>query len=984
MTRWLPLLPLLLVPAWLLAREEKYPSPREAAARMTVPEGFRVRLVAGEPTFKKPIAAATDERGRLWVVESDSYPHWIKDGRAGKDRILIFEPQADGSWSSKVFLDNGTNLSGIALGFGGVWLASVPNFLFLPVRDDRPAGPAVTLLDGFNLHDSKHNVFNSLCWGPDGWLYGLNGIQSRSKLGAPGSPDSKRVKMDCGVWRYHPQRKVVEAVAHGTTNPWGLDWDDFGEMFITNCVIKHAFHVVPGAHFVRMYGQDVNPHTYRLIESCADHIHWGGGEWTSSRGGQGEHSVAGGGHAHAGALIYLGDNWPAEYRNRLFMGNIHGSRLNQDALVRSRSGYVIQHKNDFLLAHDPWFRPLWLHAAHDGGVYVGDWHDTGECHNFDKTHPSGRVYHVTFGLPRRPARDLGQLDDVALARLQAHRDEWHVRQARRLLTERAVRGNLSKEAIELLWQQVTTGSVPTSLRAIWALYCTGSLPEARLLQLLESAEPELRLWAVRLLVDPGNASEAVVQRLTKLARDEKAEPVLLSLASALQRIPLDRRWSLAEALLTRSEVVTDPYLPLMLWYGVEPLPAADPQRGAELLSRCAVPVVRRFLARRLTALENKSALGHLVSQLLKDEAGPAVRRDLLDGMSEALAGRRSVAAPPRWSEVYRKLGQTGDAEVRARVNRLSVLFGDAQALATLTRLVGDTKADPTERTLALEVLLDRRGNNLPALLRELLDDAALRSAALRGLAAFDDPQTPKLILARYAKLSESEKADALSTLASRVSYARELLAAMERKEIAPRDVSPFLARQIASLGDREVRKRLVAIWGEVRSSAKNKEQDLARYRQLATPEQRQRADLSAGRLVWQKTCASCHRLFGEGGQLGPDLTGSQRRNADYILTKVLDPGAAVPKEYQLTRIVTTTGRVLTGYVKQDGEQVLLLQTPTEEVRILKSDIEQRDQQSGSLMPDDQLKTLKEPEIRDLLAYLASEKQVDLPADVKGK
>ena len=106
--------------------------------------------------------------------------------------------------------------------------------------------------------------------------------------------------MDCGVWRYHPQSKKFEAIAHGTTNPWGLDWDEHGEMFITNCVLKHIFHIVPGGHYVRMYGQDVNPHTYSLMESCADHIHWGGGAWTTSRNGKGEHSRAGGGHAHAG------------------------------------------------------------------------------------------------------------------------------------------------------------------------------------------------------------------------------------------------------------------------------------------------------------------------------------------------------------------------------------------------------------------------------------------------------------------------------------------------------------------------------------------------------------------------------------------------------------------------------------------------------------------------------------------------------------
>src|SRR4051794_23836658 len=142
------------------AAEEPFLSPTRSAERMKLPEGFRVQLVAGEPTLKKPIAMTTDERGRLWVVESHTYPHWITDDRPGKDRILILEPTRAGEWSCKVFLDNGTNLSGIAVGSGGVWLCGVPNLLFTPVNpgEDRPAGKPQVLLDGWNLK-TKHNVF---------------------------------------------------------------------------------------------------------------------------------------------------------------------------------------------------------------------------------------------------------------------------------------------------------------------------------------------------------------------------------------------------------------------------------------------------------------------------------------------------------------------------------------------------------------------------------------------------------------------------------------------------------------------------------------------------------------------------------------------------------------------------------------------------------------------------------------------------------
>jgi putative membrane-bound dehydrogenase-like protein len=580
--------------------------PEKSVARMKLPEGFLVRLVAGEPTLIKPIAMTTDDRGRLWVVESHSYPHWLTDKTEGKDRVLILDdPRGDGNYRCTVFWDKGANLSGIALGFGGVWLCATPNLLFVPVKpgEDKPAGPPEVVLDGWDLN-AKHNVFNDLTWGPDGWLYGCNGILSNSLVGKPGAPKAERVALNCGVWRYHPTKKVFEEYASGTTNPWGLDFDDYGEMFITNCVIKHLFHVVPGARFVRMYGQDIHPNTYGLIESCADHIHWAGGNWTTSRGGEGAHGEAGGGHAHAGALVYLGDNWPAEYRNHIFMCNIHGNRVNQDILERHGSGYVAKHGKDFLMAHDAWFRGLCLTMAPDGGVFVADWHDTGECHNNDKTHPSGRIYKVTYGQPKRVAVDLAKLSDAELVKLQSHRNDWWVRHARRLLQERAAKGELSKEVAPRLLAMLTDEKdAPRKLRALWALHAIGAADLALLDRLLDGPDEAVRVWAVRLLVeDKARLSPKLPARLAAVARKEKAASVRLALASALQRIEPKLRWALAEALAAHAEDAADAYLPLMLWYGVEPLVAADPDRAAELLLKTKVPLVRQYIARRIAAM----------------------------------------------------------------------------------------------------------------------------------------------------------------------------------------------------------------------------------------------------------------------------------------------------------------------------------------------------------------------------------------------
>jgi putative membrane-bound dehydrogenase-like protein len=605
MHRWLVASSLLLALTACAAAEEPPVSPERAPGLMTLPDGFHATLFAGEPDLVKPIAMTLDERGRLWVVESHSYPNWITDGSAGHDRILIFEDRkGTGHFDTcKVFWDRGTNLSGIALGFGGVWLCATPNLLFVPVApgEDKPAGQPVVVLDGWDLK-AKHNVFNGLTWGPDGWLYGCNGILSNSRVGAPGTPDARRVALNCGVWRYHPTKRTVEAFAYGTTNPWGLDFDARGEMFITNCVIKHLWHVIQGAHFQRMYGQDLDPYSYGLMESCADHIHWAGGDWTTSRGGQGAHGESGGGHAHVGAMIYLGDNWPDAYRGHIFMCNLHGNRLNQDVLERRGSGYVAHHGKDFLFANDTWFRGITLLYGPDGGVFVSDWHDTGECHNYGTLQPCGRIFKVKFGKPAAVDVDLAKRSDDELVRLQEHKNEWYVRHARRLLQERARDGKLAdtvRPALRRMLDEQT--DVTRQLRALWALYVIGGLDEKELAGLLDHRGEDIRAWAIRLLVEDREVTDRVAEKFAEMARRDGSAAVRLALASALQRLPAAQRWPVAEALAGRGEDADDANLPLMIWYGLEQLVAADPDRAAALLPRARIPLVRQYIARRIAA-----------------------------------------------------------------------------------------------------------------------------------------------------------------------------------------------------------------------------------------------------------------------------------------------------------------------------------------------------------------------------------------------
>ena len=577
--------------------------PEEAPGKMTVPEGFKVTLFAGEPDVVQPMGFTFDDRGRLWVVECFSYPNWIPAGKEGRDRIVIFEDtDGDGKFNTKkVFADKLANVSGIAWGHGGVWLTALPYFLFLPDRDhdDVPDGPAEILLDGWDMK-AKHNVFNKPSWGPDGWLYSMNGILSNSKVGKPGTPDAERIALNCGVWRFHPVTRKFEVVANGTTNPWGIDWDDYGRGFITNCVIKHVFQVIPGAHYDRMFGEDKSaPALYGLMPSPADHIHWAGGKWQDSRAGE-SHSDAGGGHAHVGAMIYLGDNWPDEYRGRLFTLNLHGRRMSQDVIEPKGSGVVAKHAKDFLRANDPWFRGLDLQYGPDGGVYVTDWTDTGECHDYDHCDTTnGRIYKITYGTPKPVKVDLAKLSTLELVQLQRHRNEWFGRHARRLLHERAIDKKLPEEQ-GLSWCRALDDEKDprVALRLLWIAMTTEDGAWIAPKMAVKSPDEHVRAWGVWLLTETP-LTQQDLDGLVQLASKDPSPVVRLALASALQKVPLAVRGPVAEKLIAHEEDATDANLPLMYWYGIEPIVSSDRDKALMLLAKSKIPLVRQFITRRL-------------------------------------------------------------------------------------------------------------------------------------------------------------------------------------------------------------------------------------------------------------------------------------------------------------------------------------------------------------------------------------------------
>jgi putative heme-binding domain-containing protein len=292
--------------------------------------------------------------------------------------------------------------------------------------------------------------------------------------------------------------------------------------------------------------------------------------------------------------------------------------------------------------------------------------------------------------------------------------------------------------------------------------------------------------------------------------------------------------------------------------------------------------------------------------------------------------------------------------------------------------LASTKTDLPTRQAALTTLLDVRDKGLPPVLHQLIGEKDLRGAALRALANFDDPKTPDVILAAFASLTAQEKRDALNTLAARTAYGKALMEAVAAKKVAAGDVPAEIIRNLRNLKDKDLDKRIAEVWGIVRTTPADRAKLIADWKKkLNAPAPA--PDLELGRAMFAKTCQQCHTLYGVGGKVGPDITGSNRGNLDYLLENVLDPSAVIPNDYKATVIELKSGRFITGIVRGETPIALTVVTANETLTVPVREIDSRKASDVSMMPDDVLKPLSEAEVRALVAYLRHPSQVPILA-----
>jgi putative heme-binding domain-containing protein len=356
--------------------------------------------------------------------------------------------------------------------------------------------------------------------------------------------------------------------------------------------------------------------------------------------------------------------------------------------------------------------------------------------------------------------------------------------------------------------------------------------------------------------------------------------------------------------------------------------------------------------------------------LIGNSSDTQFQLDVLRGLREATQGRQQVPMPPQWDAVEPRLLSSDQAEVRSLARNLGLTFGSQKALAALRSTVSDRTIDAAQRQDAMRALLGIRDASLPEQLRALLQEPAMRGAAVRALATFDDPATAPALLAAYGSFSGSEKRDALGTLASRPNYARPLLAAVAAGTVSTKDLTAELVRQLRNLKDEEINATLTKVYGTFREVNADKQSEIDRFKRIFRAGGSTPGDAIRGRAAYAKVCQQCHTLFDIGGKVGPDLTGSNRGDLDYILQNIIDPNAVIPNEYLASTFELKDGRVVTGILKQQDDKSMTVATATETVSLSRSDITEIQQSQLSMMPEGLLTPLADQEFRDLIYYLS--------------
>jgi putative membrane-bound dehydrogenase-like protein len=945
----------------------------EAAAKMTVPPGFKVEVVAHEPDIVNPVAMTFDERGRIWITESVEYPR--HEAGPGRDRIKILEDtDGDGRADKFTIFAEGLNIpSGIAVGAGGVWVGNAPHILFMQDTDgDDRADKTEVVVTGFGRADT-HEGPNSLTWGPDGWLYGLNGVFNPTHIEYRG----KTYDFTCAMWRIHPRTRDFEVFCEGTSNPWGIAFNNDGDAFVSACVIDHLWHLVETGYYHRQAGA-YPPFTWK-IESIVDH----------------KHQKA----AYCGIHWFDSDAYPPEYREKLYMGNIHGNAINCDRLERNGSTYKGHAEPDFLQANDVWFMPIVQKTGPDGCLYILDWYDQYHCYQDARRVPEaldrskGRLYRVRYNdTPRAPKFDLAQeSDDELIERLKSpnifFRDI-----AQRLLWERK-----KPETMKKLEGLALDKSLPRKARmhALWARVGCGPLDQRFHTAVYLDPDASFQAWSLRAAGIHRQRDGFTLQHVSSVANEEfrRSEPqTMLQAAVTTGKLETGAHINLLEI---ASRCGDDPLIPHIVWNNLQPLIEDQGHEIATYLSGMGptkspalIELAPRIVDRMLASKQMSADDVALLLEALFQESVPFPTLGRCLGMVSAkiqgqeLSPAQCDALRPKFEPILSgAMDSSGRTETYVQAALLATSLRLPAGFDASRNMLASSESTPEIRVQALAALVTAEDEGVIDTVRPMLEDAKtstnLRRSVIEALGRFESPKVGELIVGVYDQLPADVKPQAIELLTQRPAWACALLTAIADKKIPADAVNLNQVRGLAASKDETVAKQVTAIWGNVRSDRNpGREQVIVQMRRFFREHP---GDARRGQELYGKLCGQCHKIHGQGQEVGPDITLNGRASFDQLLSNVFDPSLVIGNAYQARVVITDDGRTLTGLVVEDSPQRVVLKVQGGKLETIARDhIDEMETSKLSLMPEGVEKQYKPEELADLFAFLTLDKPPDDP------
>ncbi|MFN5961047.1 MAG: PVC-type heme-binding CxxCH protein [Verrucomicrobiota bacterium] len=951
-------LPVLPVPAkeldgTYLPTQNPCPTVEEAIAKMKVPDGYEVRNFAAEPLVVNPVAMTWDHRGRLWVIELFEYPSGAgtpndysktaadeefrpvvkTDANSPRDKVVILEDtDNDGKADKRTVFAEGLNLATAVLcGYGGVFVGQAPNMFFFRDTDgDDKADEYKTVLTGFGLED-RHELLNSFCWGPDGYMYFTHGVFTHSKVRHPGEPDDKGNTLNAGVYRVNftanddaPSVAFHEVYADGTSNPWGVDFDVRGNAFVEACVIDHLFHMAPGGIYTRQGGAPENPYAYELLPSIVPKDHP-------------RHFRA----AYAGFQIYKGGIYPADTHGHAFFGNIHDNAIHEEALEPAGATFQAKPVRDFLRANDGWFRPVSIQTGPDGFLWVMDWCDKYPCYQNAQANPGGvdrekgRIWRVCY---------TGSDEGKKLAGM-SRSPGWKQVDRRRMNAGEAANAAVSEDE---------------GLRKAAALWASD-----------ERSDADLPGWLITLASDPEPSvrhAVAVAARRWGLGGGltvktlEPAGPDITPLLKPLleKSANADRTLAFAVWMALESEVAVMPerYLPMLADLAPQTKPLS---LGLTYKS-----------ARRITDTRSVGNMDLLLGFLDRIKDNDALTAHALDGMLKAQEAGALKPAQYDPAPLFAHWRASKAEDVRNLAGRLATLWGDPNAVAALMGVVLDEKADVQKRIESIRTVRRLKSDAARAGMLKLLEQKSpdnLTVEVLRAAGELGGMDLANAMLKAWQGYSPSLRTAAAEVLVTRGDWASRLLDAVEGKWVAsgkvnPSDIPVSVRRSLAQ--NEDLKDRAGSLLGAWNESSDDLKALIARKKKAALTGE---PDLANGKAIFTATCATCHKFHGGGQEVGPELIGSGRSNLDALLANVIDPNQIIGNGYENFIVTTRDDRTIAGRVIEDTPtQLTLLGIGGVKTVVPRGDIRKSVNTHQSLMPMG-FGELPDDQFRDLMWYI---------------